>query len=299
MSRVAPFFSLLLVAGQASANSRASTDYTLVQETSVSSHGVRSTSSGYTLDSAGEMTGGTSTSNAYLHKSGFAGQLTDPKALDLQAASNPVPEESPVQLTADLVLDDDTRLADVPASWSPFSGPISSISAGGVAITSAVFQNATAAALGSFQGLSSLEIITVTDTDADNYLSYGGDGLPDLWQIGFFGSPPNPNAAPGIDADHDNQNNLSEYLTGYDPTESSQFFTFEITGKTSGKASFKTSKLIPGTRYELFRSQDLGRSIPWEFVSEITVPSEVVNATFDDNAAPPEGTLYRLHISLD
>jgi len=41
-----------------------------------------------------------------------------------------------------------------------------------------------------------------------------GDGLPDAWQIQFFGSISSPSAAPGADPDGDGFSNLQEYLLG-------------------------------------------------------------------------------------
>jgi titin len=51
-----------------------------------------------------------------------------------------------------------------------------------------------------------------------------GDGLPDLWQVQYFGSFTSPNAAPTADPDGDGQNNLAEFLSGTDPTNSASAF---------------------------------------------------------------------------
>jgi hypothetical protein len=51
-----------------------------------------------------------------------------------------------------------------------------------------------------------------------------GDGLPDLWQIQYFGSPGAANAGPNVDADGDGMSNLQEYLAGTDPTNGASFF---------------------------------------------------------------------------
>ena len=51
-----------------------------------------------------------------------------------------------------------------------------------------------------------------------------GDGLPDLWQIQYFGCVGCPRAAPGSDPDGDGMSNPQEYLAGTDPTNSASSF---------------------------------------------------------------------------
>jgi uncharacterized repeat protein (TIGR01451 family) len=51
-----------------------------------------------------------------------------------------------------------------------------------------------------------------------------GDGLPDAWQIQYFGCVDCPNAAPGADPDGDGLTDLQEYLSGTDPTNSASAF---------------------------------------------------------------------------
>src|ERR1017187_6055716 len=83
---------------------------------------------------------------------------------------------------------------------------------------------------------------TLTATAADNYVppdiatnvvhviyaagSYdgNGDGLPDLWQLQYFGCVTCPAAAPGNDADGSGFSNLQDYLVGVDPTNPSAAF---------------------------------------------------------------------------
>jgi hypothetical protein len=77
---------------------------------------------------------------------------------------------------------------------------------------------------------------TLTATAADNYsppdietnvvhviylagaYDGNGDGLPDLWQLHYFGCVTCPAAAPGNDADGSGFSNLQDYLAGVDPT---------------------------------------------------------------------------------
>jgi hypothetical protein len=55
-----------------------------------------------------------------------------------------------------------------------------------------------------------------------------GDGLPDAWQIQYFGSFSSPDAAPGADPDHDGFANLQEYLAGTNPTNAASCLRFDL-----------------------------------------------------------------------
>src|SRR5258706_16424560 len=45
-----------------------------------------------------------------------------------------------------------------------------------------------------------------------------GDGLPDDWELRYFGSLSADGGGPGDDPDHDGMSNLEEYQSGTDPT---------------------------------------------------------------------------------
>jgi T5SS/PEP-CTERM-associated repeat protein len=51
-----------------------------------------------------------------------------------------------------------------------------------------------------------------------------GDGLPDGWQIQYFGSENSADAVPSADSDGDGMSNLQEYLVGTDPTSNASAF---------------------------------------------------------------------------
>lgn len=51
-----------------------------------------------------------------------------------------------------------------------------------------------------------------------------GDGLPDIWQIRYFGCVTCPQASPDADVDGDGFDNLQKYLAGTDPTNSASAF---------------------------------------------------------------------------
>jgi len=63
-----------------------------------------------------------------------------------------------------------------------------------------------------------------------------GDGLPDAWQIQYFGCVSCPQAAPSADPDHDGFTNLEEFQAGTDPTNalSSPFRITSITRQSNG-----------------------------------------------------------------
>lgn len=66
-------------------------------------------------------------------------------------------------------------------------------------------------------------LISGPATDAD------GDHLPDYWENAYFMTP--TGAMASVDADGDGADNLTEYISGYDPTNSSS--VFQITGFTA------------------------------------------------------------------
>jgi hypothetical protein len=105
--------------------------------------------------------------------------------------------------------------------------------------------------------------VTINDVNPDNFGLYAADGIPDLWQKGYFGLD-NPLAAPGEDPDGDNQNNLFEYLSGYSPADGAAFLRLSITGKSPTHANLALSRVLSTTRYIIKESTTLGAAPdPW------------------------------------
>jgi hypothetical protein len=183
----------------------------------------RTTSAAYTIDSSiGDLTGiSAAAAPAQTVKHGYVGQLYDITALTLTAASPTVNETATDQLAAWQALNDATFLA-VPASgvaWSVQSGPLTSISTTGLATAGTVYQNTAASAQGIYLGQTGTLGLTVIETLPDNYRTYAADGLSDAWQVQYFGVG-NPNAAPGIDFNHNGITNLLEFAFGTNPLTS-------------------------------------------------------------------------------
>jgi len=60
------------------------------------------------------------------------------------------------------------------------------------------------------------------------------DGLPDAWEIQYFGSIGAPNANPNADPDGDGFNNLQEYRAGTNPLDANSYLRFDSVTRSSG-----------------------------------------------------------------
>lgn len=214
---------LLIPAASLNAEPRTSTSYT-APATVTNASGSRATTLSYTNDSSLGGFGGIATAAAPAQtlKTGYIGQLHDATALQLSAATPTLAEGGTDQLAAMQHFDDDTTFTPPASSitWSVQSGPLASISPGGLATAAAVYQNTAATAHGSYGGLSGTLALTVLETIADNFGTFGGDSLPDTWQAQYF-APGALNAGPGDNFDGDGLSNLLEFAFGTDPTQSS------------------------------------------------------------------------------
>ena len=104
-------------------------------------------------------------------------------------------------------------LCDRSVSWdSPWSGRIDDVRVFGRALTTN-------------------EISEMMDRPAteEGNPDEDSDGLPDAWELHYFGATNAPNAVPDAHADSDRMCNLDEYLAGTDPTNSASAFAIHIT----------------------------------------------------------------------
>lgn len=222
--------------------------------------GRRSTSANYTNDgSVGGIVGiSTVAAPAAMVKHGFIGQLYEVTALQLASTPTTVNEGETRLLSGAQVLDDLTHLT-IPATsitWSVQSGPLVSINSSGLATAGPVFQSTAATAQGIYLGQNGTLSLTVLETIPDNFGTYAGDGLPDHWQVQYFGQN-NAQSAPNMDADADGQSNLLEFLAGYLPTDSNSRLTTRGTDLTGGTFTLELSRVQPGTRYIFQRTTNL------------------------------------------
>ena len=155
------FFTLSIAAvcltSNAFAASRSSASYSVPADTA-DAGGRRATSAAYTHDgSIGGIAGvGTVAAPVEVAKHGYLGQIYNASSLALSANPTNVNEGATRQLAARALLDDGTTLNLAPAAvaWSPASGPILSISAGGLLTAANVYEDTSATAQGTWRGLS-------------------------------------------------------------------------------------------------------------------------------------------------
>ncbi len=257
-----PFFVCFLlmtkpVIGGGSAN------YTLAPD-AVDNGGLRASSANYTLNGSA-MPGGAGSSADYTSRTGFAGQLQEPvagspvaMAITVTASPVTVNEGATRQLNATLHYDDgsSTALAAGSVTWGVASGPLSGISATGLATAEAVYQDSPAVARGTWQFFTAPLDLTVINTLPDNFRTYAGDRLPDAWQVQYFGID-NPLAGPSNDPDGDCWDNRFEYNACLDPTDPLSAFSFNLSDVAGGGHQVTFSPRLPGCSYILQGSSDL------------------------------------------
>jgi len=238
------------------------------------------------------------TTGGVQHKANFIGQLYDFVQLIVEADPEKVNEGETRQLSAAVVLDDETLLVpdNTEVQWSILSGPLVEISDAGVVSADRTFQDTSATVRGEFREQEATLSLLVLETEDDNFGAYAGDGLGDAWQVSFFGLPPNADASPGANPDGDVHDNRFEFLTGYDPTDPSDFFTFSVVSLAGPKATLELSKIVPGTRYRIERSRDLATTDPWTEFLNLTTAAEVTNRQVTDTNASGAHWFYRIGV---
>lgn len=233
-----------------------SANYTLAPDT-VDSGGLRGTSSNYTVNGSATP-GGAGTSVNYSARTGFAGQLLDATDITITTSPLTVNEGDTRQLNATLLYDDSTTapLDAGSVTWSVPSGPLSSISPTGLATAAAVYQDTAAVARGTYETFTATLNLTVLNILPDNFETYAGDGLPDDWQVQYFGIN-HPLAGPLLDPDGDGQDNLFEYHACLVPTDPLSVFSMSITDVAGGGHAITFSPRFSGCAYTLMGSSDL------------------------------------------
>jgi PKD repeat protein len=120
------------------------------------------------------------------------------------------------------------------------------------------------------------------------------------WQVQYFGSTNNPNAASGVDADGTGQNNLFKYVAGLDPTNPASVFILQIATITNQLThdNLLFHPLASGRTYTPQFNTDLVNGA-WMPLAAFSGPVTNGNqATITDTNATQPNKFYRLDISL-
>jgi uncharacterized repeat protein (TIGR01451 family) len=106
------------------------------------------------------------------------------------------------------------------------------------------------------------QVFLIRTTLADDR---NNDGLPDSWQLQYFGSLTAPGSGPNDDPDHDGLSNLQEYQAGSNPLVADSLLF--LSGQQSSNGNFAlTFRAIPGQNYVLSASTNLTDWAPiWNF----------------------------------
>lgn len=277
-----------------------SANYTLAPDT-LDNGGLRGTSANYTLNPS--VTPGLhGTSTGYALRTGFAGQLADAiaTALDITASPLTVNETGTRQLSGTLIYDDLSTepLAAASITWSVQSGPIAGINASGLATAAAVYQDSAAVVQGTYQSLTDTLNLTVLNALPDNFSTFAADGIDDDWQVLHFNLPPNANAAPGADPDHDGQDNFFEFIAGVTPTDAASRFLIDI-APVPGQPAHQAINFSPrfATRTYTVQSSTTLLGGSWSPLSSFTSSDNALMRTVTDLSAAGPWKLYRVHIT--
>ena len=289
------------LASSAFAGSRSSASY-VVPADSADAGGRRATSAAYSHDgSIGGIAGvGTVAAPQEVAKHGYLGQIYNATSLALSANPTNVNEGATRQLAARALLDDGTALNLAPANvgWSPASGPILSISAGGLLTAADVYEDTLATVQGTWRGLGATLGLRVMNSENDNFGTYASDGIDDAWQVQYFGVG-NPNAAPGVDGDGDGQPTGYEYYAGSNPVDGNSFFRFRIEA-VPGQPTHKNlvfSPRVPNRIYAVHYKLDFNAT-DWEKLDGFTVLDAGPQRTVTDTNAVDTTKFYRVEISI-
>ena len=289
----------LLSGGTIFAGQRTSANYAITADTT-DAGGLRAASASYTNAGSASLLAGTSTIAipAGTAKTGYIGQLYEVTGLIVNSAAPAVDEAATLQLAAWQLLDDATFLATEAnaVTWGIASGPLTDISAMGLATAGLVFENTSATVSGTFGAFAGSLNFTVLDTIPDNFGAYAGDGLGDDWQVQFFGQN-NPLAAPALDPDGDGETNAFEFIAGLIPNDPASTFHLKI-APVPGQPLRKNvifSPRLAGRTYLVKSRLTLGDA--WQPLTTSTQSDNDIERTVTDLNATGGKKFYRVEIT--
>ncbi|EDY80855.1 hypothetical protein VDG1235_472 [Verrucomicrobiia bacterium DG1235] len=176
---------IFFASGVSIANDRSSADFVIEAEV-LDVGGGRSYSANLMNDgSVGGLSGVSDLSSPVtVVKHGFVGQLYERVGLVVSADSESLNEETSLLLKAEIKLDDASVLSveNSSVTWSPLSDLLT-VDGGGVVAASEVYKVTSGSIRGRVGQWESSVILTVLNSDPDNYREFAGDGIDDALQV--------------------------------------------------------------------------------------------------------------------
>lgn len=261
--------------------------------------GRRVSSANYSIEGGLGSIGGISSVAvpAMTARHGYAGQLYDVQSLALSTLLTNVNESGTSQLGIKAILDDATflSLAATSVAWSVVSGPIASISASGLAMTTNVYQDTSATVRANYQSKFGTLPLTVLNVGTDDFGLYAYDGINDAWQVRYFGLN-NHQGGPFSDPDGDGIRNESEFIADTNPTNAASYFRITaISNLPPRTVYFKSSA---DRAYTLISVSNLSSGV-WSAVTHAGPrPGTGGQDSLSDTNVPPRGPFYRLKVEL-
>jgi hypothetical protein len=234
--------------------------------------------------------------NGVQEQPNLIGQLYDVSQVVVSALPATIDEGGTRELSATATMGDGSTLTN-PASttWGFIPPAVTGINAfSRIATAGAVFEDTATVIEADILGVSGGLEVTVLNIDSDNYPGYAGDGIDDDWQVANFSLPPNLLAAPGANPDGDADDNLTEFLAGFDPNDPASFLQLAVLSVSGSTVELKLNKAIPGRVYRLMETDDL--NLPFTELENFTVSGEELSKILEDNDAPAGANFYRLEI---
>lgn len=287
----------LALAAAAHAGPRNSTHYNVATDT-IDGGGQRTASASYTNNGgAGGVVGISTALSAKTAKHGYIAQLTDVTALELAASPATLNEGTTRQITAAATLDDATTFAllATDVTWSVQTGPLTGISASGLATAGTVYQNSIAIVEGVWSGMTRPLKLVVVNVNLDDFGTYAGDGIDDSWQAQHFGLN-NPLATPNVVTDGTGLTNLFKFTAGLTPNNSASRFLFDPQ-PLPGQMRLVISPRLPDRTYTVITSPTLGAGAVWTPLTTFTIDDNGNTRTITDTSATGTRKFYRVEIT--
>lgn len=241
--------------------------------------------------------GGVSTGSAVTLKSGYLGQLTEATNLTLLADTNPVAEGASCHLSGVAGMDDDTVtvLEGSNILWSTPAFPVTQLDTAGQVLLTNVYADTSVIVTGRFMGITGVGTLLVLDSNPDNFGLYAGDGLPDGWQVRYFGT--NNPAGLGSVTNVSGQENWSSYLADLNPTNPASRL---LIVSASNAAPYRVVSFSPsstGRVYALQYRTNLLAGMTWTNVTPVTNWGNGSLCVLRDTNAVPS-RFYRIAVQL-